>query len=435
MKALIKNGTIIDPVYNVKEKKDILIENQNVVSIKKNISVDANYVIDAKNMMVAPGFVDLHANFCDPGATDREDLKTGSLSAAKGGYTHVVLGVDNKPSPSESNVIDYINKYKSIMPINIYPSATITIDRMGYELADIIFLYNHGAFAFCDGLRPVSDKNLLKKAMDILKTKGKFVSVYSESGDKIKVRGIVGGNAAKKLGIKGATPVDAEVTDLKDNIAIARMADAMIDLAYISCEESVEAIREAKKEKLKVYAEVPALNLFFNEKAIEKHEALAKVLPPLRPETDRVALCNALKKDVIDIISSNHVPIESKEKEGKFKDAQSGSIGLETVLGICGKILVGEGYLTWKDVIEKISVNPARLYGLDKEGAGMIEIDKPANITIFDPDEEWKLTEENIISKSHNTPLLNLTLKGKVKYTICNGKLVYRDVNTSDSEK
>lgn len=432
MKVLIKNGIIIDPVYNIKDKRDILIENQNVVSIKKKITDETDYVIDAKGMIVSPGFVDLHANFCDPGATDREDLKSGSFAAAKGGYTYVVLGVDNRPAPSESNVIDYINKYKNIMPVNIYPSAAVTVDRQGLELADINFLYNHGAFAFYDGLRSIADKNLLKKAMDVTKSKGKFISIYSEKSDNVKVRGILDGAIAKKLGIKGATPVDAEVEDLKDNIAVARLCDAAIDLAYITSEESIEVVKDAKKEKLMVYAEVPALNIYFNDKAIDKYGALAKLLPPLREESDRVALCNALKKDVIDIISSNHVPIEKKDKEGKYKDAQSGSIGLETVLGICGKVLVKDGYLTWKDVIEKISVNPAKLFGLDKNGAGMIEIDKPANLTIFDPEEEWELCEEDIVSKSHNTPLLGLPLKGKVKYTICNGKLIYKDQHLSE---
>ena len=429
MKVLIKNGLVVDPVNKIKEKRDVLIENQKIAEIKKNISSDANYVIDAKGLIVSPGFVDLHANFCDPGATDREDLKTGSLSAAKGGFTHVVLGTDNKPAPSESNVIDYINKYRSIMPINLYTSAAITLDRAGIEIADLNFLYNHGAFAFYDGLRGIEDKNLLKKAMELVKTKNKVISVYSEHDDGIKVRGIIDGAVAKKLGIKGATPVDAEADDLKDNIALAKLTDVIIDLAYISCSESVEVVKEAKKNKQVLYAEVPALNLYFTDKALETKEALAKVLPPLRPESDRVALCNALKKDTIDIISSNHVPIEEKDKEGKLKDAQSGSIGLETVLGICGKKLVDDGYLGWKEVIEKISVNPAKLYGLDKEGAGHLGIGTQANITIFDPKEKWKLSEEDIVSKSHNTPLIGSELIGKVKYTICNGKLVYKDVN------
>ena len=425
MKALIKNGQIIDPLNKIKEKSDILIENGKVVEIKKGIKVDSAYEIDAKGMIVSPGFVDLHANFCDPGATDREDLKTGSLAAVKGGITHIVLGTDNKPAPSESNVIDYIDKYKNIMPVNIYTSGAVTVDRLGYDVADINFLSNHGAVAFYDGHRPVADKNLLKKAMDIAKSKGKIISVYSENDSKVKVRGIIEGNVAKKLGIKGPVSLSAEAKDLVDNIAIAKLAEAKIDLAYVSSSESIEVLEESKDEN--VFAEVPALNLILTDKAVDTYGALAKVLPPLRSETERAALCTALKKGIIDIISSNHVPIEAKDKEGKLKDAKEGSIGLETMLGICGKALVDSGILNWKEVIEKISINPAKLYGLDKYGAGRIDIGKVANITIFSPNEKWKLEEEDIVSKSHNTPLIGHELIGKVKYTICNGKLVYKD--------
>ena len=202
MKALIKNGMVIDPVNSIKEKNDILIENNIVKSIKKKIDEEANYIIDAKGMIVSPGFVDLHANFCDPGATDREDLKSGSLSAAKGGYTHVVLGVDNKPAPSECNVIDYIIRYATIMPTNIYASAAITEDRLGMELSDINFLYSHGAFAFYDGLRAIENKNLLAKVMNLVKAKGKVLSLFSGTTDDKYTKGILDGATAKKLKIK-----------------------------------------------------------------------------------------------------------------------------------------------------------------------------------------------------------------------------------------
>lgn len=428
MKALIKNGMLIDPTNSVKEKRDILIENGLVKEIKKKITEEANYVIDAKGMIVSPGFVDLHANFCDPGATDREDLKSGSLSAAKGGFTHVVLGADNKPAPSECNVIDYIIKYASIMPVNIYASAAISEDRLGFEASDINFLYSHGAFAFYDGLRAVEDKNLLAKVMTLLKAKNKILSIFSGTADDKYVKGIIDGATAKKLKIKNPTPLDAEANDLKDNLALAKMIGVGIDLAYISSTESIGLVEEAKAEKQEVYAEVPALNLILTEKALDKYGTNAKVIPALRSESDRVNLCKALKKGTIDVISSNHVPVEQKEKNEKLKDASSGAIGLETVLGICGKVLVEEGYLNWKEVIEKISVNPARVFGLDKEGVGSISVGKKANITIFDPNEKWKFEEETIVSKSHNSPLIGMELMGKVKYTICNGRLVYRAV-------
>ena len=339
-----------------------------------------------------------------------------------------MLGTDNKPAPSESNVIDYIVKYAKIMPVNLYASSAISNDRMGFEVADINFLYSHGAFAFYDGLRAIEDKNVLAKAMKIVKEKNKVISVYSGSVDDKHMKGILDGAIAKKLKIKNPTPLDAEVNDMRDNIALAKMYDCPLDLAYVTSSASIELVEESKKEMKYLYAEVPALNLYFNEKAIDSKDTMAKVVPPLRPESDRVALCKALKSGVIDVISSNHVPIEHKDKKLKFKEALSGAIGLETVLGICGEKLVNDGYLTWKEVIEKISVNPAKIYGLDKEGVGSITEGMPANITIFDPTEKWKLDEESIISKSHNTPLIGEQLMGKVKYTICNGRLVYRAV-------
>ena len=428
MKALIKNGLVIDPANSIKDKYDVLIENSIVKRVDKKIEEEVNHVIDAKGLIVSPGFVDLHANFCDPGATDREDLKSGSFSAAKGGFTHVILGTENKPAPSECNVIDYIIKYSSIMPTNIYPSAAITEDRLGYDPADINFLYSHGAFSFYDGLKAIEDKNVLEKVMKIIKSKNMVLSIYSGSADDKYIRGIIDGAIAKKLKIKNPTPIDAEVNDLKDNLALAKMTGVKLDLAYVSSSESLNLIEDAKKSEMDIIAEVPALNLILNDKALEKHGSLAKVIPPLGSENDRVSLCKALKKGIIDVISSNHVPIEEKEKEGKLKDAASGAIGLETLLGICGIALVKAGYLNWKDVIEKISVNPAKAFGINIEGAGSITEGKKANITIFDPDEKWVFDANTIVSKSHNSPLIGSTLLGRVKYTLCNGRLVYRDI-------
>lgn len=428
MKVLIKNGLIIDPANSRKEKIDLLIENGVIKELARNINDEVEHVIDAKGYIVSPGFVDLHANFCDPGVTSREDLKSGSLSAAKGGFTHVVLGVDNKPSPSECNVIEYIKKYANIMPINIYPSAAITDDRQGDNMADINFLYNHGAVAFYDGQKPILDKTLLEKIMKAVKNVGKVLSLYSESDKNIKVKGVLEGDVAKGLGIKGATPIDAESIDLEENLALAKYIGVKLDLAYVSSPKSLELIEKAKNEGQEVYAEAQALSLILTDKALEKYGANAKVLPPLRPEVDRKILLKAVKRGIVDIISSNHMPILSDEKDVKLKDAASGSIGLETLLGICGTKLVHDGVISWKEVIEKISYNPAKLYNLLDEGVGTIMIGKKANITIFDPDEKWTFEEDSIVSKSHNTPLIGMEFFGRVKYTICNGRLVYKDV-------
>lgn len=427
MKVLIKNGQVIDSKNKRNEKLDILLVDGKISKISKSISVNSDYEIDAKGMIVSPGFVDLHANFCDPGATNREDLKSGSIAAAKGGYTHVVLGVDNKPAPSESNVIDYINKYKEIMPTNLYPSAAVTIDRNGEDAADISFLYNHGAMAFYDGLKPINNKDILVKVLEALKRIKKPLSIYSEITKDIRERGISKAGA-KKISYKYYTEDDAEVTDLKENLEITKAMSVPIDLAYVSDPKSLEEIEKAKSEGQIIYTEVTAMNLFFNDQAMKKCGVNAKVLPPLRSESDRKKLVKSLKGDLIDAISSNHVPLEEDDKDEslKFKDVVSGTTMIEFVLGILGS-LVDDGEIKWEDILPKLTIGPAKVFSLDKDGAGSLEIGDVANIVIFNPKEKWKVKIENIVSKSKNTPLIGTELVGKVKYTICNGKLIYRD--------
>ena len=429
MRVLIKNGLLIDPKKRIKEKLDVLIEDKLVKKISRRIDDEVDHIIDADGFIVSPGFVDVHANFCDPGVTSREDLKSGSISAAKGGYTHVILGTENKPAPSECNVIDYIVKYANIMPINLYPTGAVTESREGEELADLQFLSNHGAYEFFDGLKPIEDKSLLREAMLKAKSLNKIISIYSEKLDKVKVRGVLDTSIAANLGIKGATKISSEVDDLKENIEIANETGAKVDFSYISSKESVELAREAKEKNENLFFEVQALNLILTDKSLKVQGALAKVLPPLRMDDDRVALIKGLKKGIIDIISSNHMPSLMVDKEEKLKDASIGAIGLEMTLGICGKVLFDKNGFSWNDIIEKLSYNPSRIFELEKFGAGSIEIDSPANIVVFDPKEKWTVNLDNIASKSKNTPLVGEEMIGKVKYTICNGKLVYKDIN------
>ena len=437
MVVLIKNGLVIDPKNNINAVRDILIENGYVSKVEKNIKCDSDssdnlsyipdYIIDASNMIVSPGFVDLHTNFCDPGATSREDLKSGSLAAAKGGFTTVVLGIENQPSASDCNVIEYINNYSSIMPINIYPAACVTLDRQGEEPADIYFLSKHGAISFYDGAKPITDKLLYLKILDKCE-KYKFVlSIFCEKILKNKIRGILEGDVANELGVKNATHQNAEYEDLKENLELANESNVKLDLAYISDPKCFQLIETAKNNGKDIFCEVQALNIILNEKAMKKSGTNAKVLPPLRSESDRKALLTAIKNGLVDCISSNHMPITTEYKDMKFKEATPGAIGLETVLGICGKSLIKDEVVDWSKIIEMISLNPATLYNLDKNGTGSITVGTKANITIFDPNEKWTFEEATIVSKSHNSPLIGTELMAKVKYTIANGKLVYKD--------
>lgn len=428
MRVLIKDGLVIDPKNKRHSKLDILLEDGVITKIKNNIDENYDYLIDAKDYIVSPSFVDLHTNFCDPGVTVREDLKSGSLSAIKGGYGFVVLGTDNKPSPSECNVIDYIMRYRQIMPLSIFPCGTITENKKGEKLADLQFLYNHGVVGFFDGLRPIVNKDLLNDALVKAKELGVPVALYSGKLDGVKVRGVNDGKVAQKLGIKGAEKSEDEAIDLYENIKVIKDIGTIVDFCYITTKESIDLINITKQNLSNVYAEVPALNLILTEKALEKNGTLAKVVPSLKTESDRKALIEAVKNGDIDIISSNHAPCTKDEKEERLKSATNGAIGLETTLGICGKVLVSTNIMTWDQVIEKICVNPAKLYQIEDYGAGSLNEGDNANITIFDPNEKWELQEEEIASKSKNTPLIGVPLIGRVKYTICDGKLVYKDI-------
>lgn len=463
MKVLIKGGEIINPNSSLKGKLDILFEKDKILKIEKNIDEsEAKHIVWAKGFYVCPGFVDLHANFMDPGTTSKENLKTGCLGGAKGGFTSIVLGTENKPSPDAVNVIDYIKSYNNIMPIRIYPMAALTEGREGENMADLRFLHSHGAIGFSDGLRPIEDKNIFEQALKEAKALDSVVAIYPEDLDQIKVRGINECKTAEKLKV-GSSPASAEEDDLEQILDIEKEINAKLDITYVSTKKSAELIKKAKKENLNVYAEVQALSLLLNDNALDKKASLAKVLPPLRAEKDKKSLIEGLANGTIDIISSNHMPCLAEEKEVKLKEAACGAIGLETVLGICGRALVewdkikpdettiaktkkviknaktkrpfeantqvieekpeNIPKLNWPIIIEKISTNPAKLYSID---AGELKIGGHADITIFDPKEEWTV-EDKFESKSHNTPLIGSKLIGKIKYTICKGICVYRD--------
>lgn len=426
MKVKIVNGLVIDPKNKRHDKLDILFEDNEVLKIAKKITDDVDITMDASNMIVSPGFVDVHPNFCDPGVTSREDLKSGSMSAVKGGFTHVVLGTDNKPSPSQCNVLEYINRYRDIMPVNIYTAAALTEDRLGAELADIKFLANHGAYVFSDGLRPIDNKDLLKKAMVMCKSVNVPIALLSLDLKGIKYRGINAGKVATELSIKSAELQANEAKDLQTNLDLALATGAKVEFMYLSTKESFDLFSKYKSDNDNIVSSVQVLNFMLNEDSLLKKGSLSKIIPPLRTEADRKACIKAIADNVIDIISSNHVPCTEEDKSYKLKDANAGSIGLETFLGAIGAKLVDNKKITWDSIIEKISLNPARFYGIDEDGAGSIDVGNPVNLTIFDPEEKWTLNEEDIVSKSKNSPLIGVSLKAKVRWTICEGRLVYK---------
>lgn len=443
MKVLIKNGLVINPKTKLNKKANIVIEahneNSKISSINDKEIKDYDHMIDASGMIVSPGFVDIHTNFCEPGFENKENLKTGCMAAAKGGYTSIVLGTDMRPLPCQVNVIDKIKSKQVLLPNSIYTTCTITNEKENEELSPFSFLKLHGAVGAYEGNIGVGNDILINEAIKTSKQLNFPISFYPENIPEIadedfeisllakilSSRGINPGPIAEKLGID-ALPVERETYAVANILEKAnKYQNEKVELAHISSKESIDIISKAKSLGMKFYVSVPILNTFFSDKALIKIGTNAKLLPPLRAETDRKLIISALKNNTIDIITSNHTPCLHNEKTESLDKAAPGNITIEFVLGICGTKLVKDNDFTWDQIIDKISVKPSEFYGLN---AGDLSVGKPADITIFDPNEAWTVETTDIKSKSKNTALLKQKLYGKVKYTVARGKLIYKDI-------
>ena len=444
MKVLIKNGLVINPATKFNKVANVVIEahneNSKIAYIGDKQIKDADHIINAEGLIVSPGFVDIHTNFCEPGYENKENLKTGCMAGAKGGYTSIVLGTDTKPFPSQVNVIDKIRSKQVLLPNNIYPTCTITNEKENEELSPFTFLKLHGAAGAYEGSIGVGNESLIDEALKLSKQLDFPISFYPENIPEIaiedfdittlanilKSRGINVGPTAEKLGYS-ALPVEREVYAVANILEKAlKYKNENLELAHISSKESLELIKKAKGLGMKFYTSVPILNVYYSDKALAKYGTNAKLIPPLRSETDRKLLIAGLKNNDIDIITSNHTPCLHSEKTEPMDRAAQGNVTIEFVLGICGTKLVKDNNFTWSEVIEKISVNPAKFYKLN---AGDLSVGKPADLTIFDPKEDWSVEISDIASKSKNTSLFKQKLIGKVKYTVARGKLIYKDTN------
>lgn len=419
-KILIKNGSVIDGVSENIYKADILCFDGKIVSIDKEIEADSDTkIVDASNKYVAPGLVDVHVHFRDPGFTHKEDIYTGAKSAAKGGFTSIVLMANTNPTVDSRETLEYvINKGKET-DINIYTCATVTNGMEGKSMVDMDLLKENGAVGFTDDGKPIMDEALVKKAMEKVKELNVPISFHEENPAFITNNGVNAGEASKYYGI-GGSPREAEIDLIGRDIQIAIETGADINIQHISSKEGVELVRKARINNKNVHAEATPHHFSLTEKAVIEHGTNAKMNPPLRTEEDRQAIIEALKDGTIDLIATDHAPHSSEEKAQDITKAPSGIIGLETSLSLGITNLVNPGFLSYSDLIAKMSTNPAKLYHLN---AGTIEKDGAADIVIFD---EGDVVYENYESKSSNTPFTGMPLKGQVLYTICKGKIVYQ---------
>ena len=422
---LIKGGRIVDPKNGMDQTADLVIENGKIKKIGTGLE-DGSYetVIDASGCVVAPGLIDVHVHFRDPGLTYKEDIQTGAAAAKKGGFTTVVTMANTKPPVDSVETLTYVLEEGKKTGINVMPAACISVGMKGQELTDMKALKEAGAAGFTDDGIPIMDVKLVKTAMEQAKELNVPLSFHEEDPAFITENGINAGETAKKLGITGS-PALAEDSLVARDCMIALHTGAAVNIQHISSKNAVKMVKLAKELGANEAAEVPPQLFTLDETAVLEPGGMAKMNPPLRTAADREAIIEGIKDGTIDMIATDHAPHSSEEKAAEpMWKAPSGIIGLETALALAVTNLVKAGHLTMSELMEKMSLNPAKLYHFDK---GTLSEGADADIVIFNEDESWTVTEDEIASKSCNTPFLGQTLYGRVKYTICGGAVVYED--------
>lgn len=425
---LIKNGRVIDPAKGTDDVMDMVIDGGKIKAMG-HYPENGEYetVIDASGLTVGPGLIDVHVHFRDPGLTYKEDIGTGAAAAKKGGFTTVVTMANTKPPVDSEETVRYVPEEGKKTGIHVLPAACVSVGMKGQELTDMDALKAAGAVGFTDDGIPLMDQKLVRQAMLKAKELDVPLSFHEEDPAFISENGIHAGEAAKALGIQGS-PALAEDALVARDCMLALHTGASVNIQHISSANSVRMVKLAKELGADVTAEVTPHHFTLTESAVLEHGAMAKMNPPLRTEKDRLGIIEGIRDGSIDMIATDHAPHSAEEKavEPVWK-APSGIIGLETALALAVTNLVKPGHLTMVQLMEKMSLNPAKLYRFDK---GSVAEGADADLVIFDENERWTVTEDDIASKSHNTPFIGAELYGRVKYTICGGRIVYEDKKT-----
>ncbi len=425
---LIKNGRVIDPAKGTDDVMDMVIDGGKIKAMG-HYPENGEYetVIDASGLTVGPGLIDVHVHFRDPGLTYKEDIGTGAAAAKKGGFTTVVTMANTKPPVDSEETVRYVLEEGKKTGIHVLPAACVSVGMKGQELTDMDALKAAGAVGFTDDGIPLMDQKLVRQAMLKAKELDVPLSFHEEDPAFISENGIHAGEAAKALGIQGS-PALAEDALVARDCMLALHTGASVNIQHISSVNSVRMVKLAKELGADVTAEVTPHHFTLTESAVLEHGAMAKMNPPLRTERDRLGIIEGIRDGSIDMIATDHAPHSAEEKavEPVWK-APSGIIGLETALALAVTNLVKPGHLTMVQLMEKMSLNPAKLYRFDK---GSVAEGADADLVIFDENERWTVTEDDVASKSHNTPFIGAELYGRVKYTICGGRIVYEDKKT-----
>jgi dihydroorotase len=419
---LLKNGRVIDPGQNLDAISDVLIDGENILRIGTNLQQAGAKGLDITGLIVAPGFVDLHVHFREPGKEQAETIASGSQAAAAGGFTTVACMPNTQPANDSIATTEFILQKAKEASIEVLPIAAVTMNQAGEELVQFETLVKAGVVAFSDDGKPVANSELMRRALEIC---GELrVPVIDHCEDPALAHGgvINEGAISSTLKVRGM-PAEAEEIMVSRNILLSKLTNRNVHLAHMSTSGSMKLIREAKSEGLPVSCEVTPHHFALTEDAVMNAGTNAKMNPPLRTSSDLKAVLEAIVDGTVDIIASDHAPHHIETKRVPLEQAAFGIVGLETSVALGLDRLVNSGLISLKRFIELYSTNPARIIGLSR---GIAE-KKPANLTIFDPNREFNVRASEFKSKSRNTPFDGWTLRGSPMATIYKGKVVWKN--------
>jgi dihydroorotase len=420
---LIKGGRVVDPESGVDAVQDVLVKKGKVAEVGKGLKAGKSArVVDAAGMLVLPGFVDLHTHFRTPGREDEEDIATASTAAAAGGYVAAFGMANTDPVVDTATVLKGLARQASadaLVPLGFF--AAVTKGLGGEELTEMGELGAAGAVGFSDDGRPLPTAALTRRALQYVKVSGRFVAIHAQDDSLFKGGQMHEGPASARLGLTGI-PSLCESLDVSRSLDIAAYEDAALHVCHVSSAASLEAIARAKDAGVRVTAEVTPHHLVMNDEVVATLDPNVKMNPPLRAESDREALVEALRGGVLDCVATDHAPHASEEKDVPYEEAPFGVIGLETAFSVLYAGLVETGALDLATLVTRMSAAPARIAGLE---APAIAAGATADLCVVDPAAGWTVTPETLQSRSWNSPWLGKELTAKVRLTVAAGRVAW----------
>ena len=424
MKLVIKNGIIVNPARKQHEKGDIVIENGKILSIGGTADTEGAEVYDANGLFVAPGLIDMHVHLREPGQEAKEDIHTGTQAAAAGGITRVATMANTKPVIDNAAVFrDVLRRVDECGVVKVSVIGALSKNLEGKQLSEMGDMAAEGAAAFSDDGHYVESANFMRRAMEYADMLHKMVIDHAEDATMCSGGFMNEGKVSYAMGVSGRPAAGEDIAVARD-LLLSEMTGCHIHIAHVSSAKAVELIREAKAKHVNCTTEVTSQHLYFTDEWLKNYESSFKMAPPIRTEDDRKALIEGLKDGTIDAIITDHAPHCNEEKDVPFNCAPNGIAGLETSLASALTVLCHNKGFTIDRLIELMSVNPARLLGVE---GGVLEEGAAADIVVIDPDKEWTVHGNELYTKSLFTPYEGLTLKGRAVLTVVDGEIVMKE--------